>query len=157
MSKLFGWRIIKASTPNAIANVLVVTTMTKPGPPAERVCPIINGTSIAPPLAATINHPVTLPVSFIRRPANESVVGKIGPIETPKQNVPIKTATNELGLASINARLMRHVARLLMRTDSGLMRTAIGIVKIRPKVSAPQNRDVRYAAVFTSLNRSVVA
>ena len=134
---------MKNSTPTAIANVLVVMTMTKRGPAAEKACPITSGISIDPALAATINHPVTWPVRFILRPANESVVGKIGAIETPRQNVPTKTAVNELGLASIGTRLMRHPARLLMRTDSGLMRAAIRIVNIRPRVSAPQNTDVR--------------
>jgi hypothetical protein len=148
---------MKNRTPNAIANTLVVMTMTKRGPIAEKACPITSGISIDPALAPTINHPVTWPVSLILRPANESVVGKIGAIETPRQNVPTKTAVNELGLASIRARLMRHPARVPMRTDSGLMRATMGIVNIRPRVSAPQNRDVRYAAVGAALNRSVVA
>lgn len=148
---------MQTSTPNAIANALVVTTMTKRGPIEEYACPINNGISIEPALAPTINHPVTWPVSLILRPANERVVGKIGAIETPRQNVPAKTAVNELGLASIRARLIRHPARLITRTDSGLIRATTGIVNIRPRVSAPQNRDVRYAAVPGSLNRSVVA
>ena len=148
---------MKTSTPNAIANALDVMTITQRGPMAENACPINNGISIEPALAPTINHPVTWPVSLIVRPANESVVGNIGAIEPPRQNVPAKTTVNELGLPSIMARLMRHPARLLTRTDSGLIRATTGIVNIRPRVSAPQNRDVRYAAVLASLNRSVVA
>src|SRR6266536_4232755 len=115
---------------------------------------MIKGTVIAPALDVRTNQPVTWPVMLIRRPANESVVGKIEAIERPRPAVPSMTTANERGIKSINPTLKRHPARLPVRIDSGLRRAANGIVAIRPKVRAPQNNDVRYAAVVAPLSLS---
>src|SRR5262245_1202574 len=108
--------------------------------------------SIAPTLDPRMSHPVTRPVIFIRRPAKESVTGNIEAIESPSPSVPIKMAPKERGIKRIRVKLIRLPKRQQTRIERGLKRVTKGIVNIRPKVSEPQNIDVRYAAVVASLN-----
>ena len=111
-----------------------------------------HGIVVAPKLAPTTNQPVTLPVTVIRRPANDIVAGKMEAIEKPRAMVAPEITGSERDAVNIVAKLTNAPTKLTMRMASGFTRAATGIINARPTVSDPQNRDVKYAAVIVVPN-----
>ena len=60
-------------------------------------CPIKTGMIMLPKLLPAKNQPVIWPVSDMFRSANDSVVGKMGAIKSPRLNVPAQIAIVEAG------------------------------------------------------------
>ena len=96
-----------------------------------------------PALLPIRNQPVTLPVTVIRRSANDIRVGKIEARPKPSPSEATQSAAGECGHTRTTATLSKQMTRSPSRIALGRNRMAIGIANRRASVSAPQKAEVR--------------
>ena len=123
--------------------VTKMATMVAKGLMLSNNWPMSQGRLMAPILAPKKNQPVVNPVMVIRRAASDMVTGKTEAIERPIPMAPTQRASGESGQRMMIPRQISQPARSPIRMSEGLARTDIGMASNRPRVSAPQNAEVR--------------